>query len=124
MSNEQGELLIVGSNSRNQELLETFVARLGYKAVRADSLAMLDSLLDEACPLRFALVDITGFDAQIWERCARLHVRDIPLLVISAKQSDVVRRMGYAHGAQSVMEKPLMMQELADTIHGFMQAAA
>lgn len=120
--NEGDKLLIVGSNPRNQELLAAFIARLGYASVRADTLEALTQYLDNGDPLRFALVDITGFDETIWERCARLHARDIPLLIISPRQSATVRQLGYAHGAQTIMEKPLEMRELADAIHSFMQA--
>ncbi len=116
-------LLIVGSNARNQDLLAAFIHRLGYAILRADTLAMLTQLLDDAQPLRFALVDITGFDATIWECCARLHARDIPLLIISPRQSAAMRQLAFAHGAQTIMEKPLVMRELADAIRGFMQAA-
>ncbi len=116
------KLLIVGSNPQNQELLTVFIARLGYESVRADTLDALTHFLDSGEPLRFALVDITGFDQTIWERCARLHARDIPLLIISPRQSATVRQLGYAHGAQTIMEKPLEMRALADAIHGFMQA--
>ncbi|HHY58951.1 MAG TPA: response regulator [Chloroflexi bacterium] len=116
-------LLIVGSNARNQDLLAAFIHRLGYAILRADTLAMLTQLLDDAQPLRFALVDITGFDAAIWECCARLHARDIPLLIISPRQSAAMRQLAFTHGAQTIMEKPLVMRELADAIRGFMQAA-
>lgn len=115
-------LLIVGNNVKNQELLTAFIARLGYSTLRADTLDALTQILDEAQPFRFALVDVTGFDQAIWECCARLHARDIPLLIISPRQSVAVRRLSYAHGAQTVMEKPLIMRELADAIRGFMQA--
>ncbi|HAJ37833.1 MAG TPA: response regulator [Chloroflexi bacterium] len=115
-------LLIVGSNIRNQELLAAFIERLGYTTLRADTLDALTQILDAAQPFRFALVDVTGFDLAIWECCARLHARDIPLLIISPRQSVAVRRLGYAHGAQAVMEKPLIMRELADAIHNLLQA--
>lgn len=122
MTAESGRLLLVGGNPRNQELLAEFVTRLGYDFVRADTSTELARLLDEGLPLRFALVDITGFDRSIWEHCARLHARDIPLLVISPRQSAEVRRLGYEHGAQTIMEKPLVMRELADLLRSFMPA--
>lgn len=117
-------LLIVGSNPRNQELLAAFIGRLGYEVLRADTLAELDGVLDDPQSVRFTLVDITGFDQGVWDRCARLHALDIPLLVISPRQSSAVRQLSFAHGARTVLEKPLAMRELADTIHGFMREGA
>jgi DNA-binding response OmpR family regulator len=122
MTADVKKLLVVGSNPRNQELLSEFIERLGYGVIRADTLGAVDQVLDDRRNVRFALVDITGFDPSVWERCARLHSLDIPLLVISPKQSNAVRKMGFSHGARTVLEKPLVMRELADTIHGFMQA--
>lgn len=120
MSAPGNKLLIVGSNPRNQALLEAFILRLGYVCVRADTLAELAQILDSGTSLRFALIDITGFGPEIWDHCARLHARDIALLVISPRQSAAVRRLSFEHGAQTVMEKPLVMRELADAVHGFM----
>lgn len=123
MTADSKKLLIVGCNARNQELLSDFIKRLGYHVVRGDDLTALDSTLDECQSVRFALVDITGFDQGVWQRCARLHGLDIPLLVISPKQSAAVRKMGFAHGASSILEKPLVMRELADIIHGFIRVS-
>jgi len=122
MTASSKKLLIVGSNFRNQELLSEFIERLGYGVTRVDDLAAMDQVLDDHQNIRFALVDITGFDQNVWERCVRLHSLDIPLLVISPKQSLAVRKMGFSHGARTILEKPLVMRELADTIHGFMRA--
>lgn len=122
MSVNPPKLLIVGGNARNQKLLADFIKKLGYETIRADTLEILDSILDGAPEAGFALVDISGFDETVWNRCARLHKMDIPLLLISPKQSAAVRKLGFAHGAQTVLEKPLVMRELADTIHGFMRA--
>ncbi|UFS71390.1 response regulator [Geomonas sp. RF6] len=121
MSGSRGAVLIVGSNRRNQDILFNFITSLGYAVSRADSLEDLDAALTTGCQSGFALVDITGFDRAIWERCTRLNADDIPLLVISPRQSSEVTKLGIAHGAQSVLAKPLVMRELADTIRGFMK---
>ncbi|ROQ93612.1 response regulator transcription factor [Desulfosoma caldarium] len=112
----------MGANPRNQELLSAFVQRMGYEAVRADDLDAVDDILDHRLNIKIALVDVTGFDQGVWQRCARLHGQGIPLLVISPKQSAAIRKMSFSHGAQAVLVKPLGMRELADMIHGFMQA--
>jgi len=120
MSSSPEKLLIVGSNPRNQELLVEFVAKLGYTTLRADTLEMLDTLLDDAPQAAFALVDITGFGNAIWSRCARLHEMDIPLLLIAPRQSLALKQLGFAHGAQTILQKPVGMKDLADTIRGLL----
>lgn len=69
-----------------------------------------------------AVLDITGFNQSVWERCERLNRLDIPLLLISPRLSASVRELGISHGARSMMEKPLLMRERAETIHGFMRS--
>lgn len=122
MSVNAPDLLVVGSNPLNQELLVEFIHKLGYTTVRSDTLESLDRLLDQPLDVVFALVDITGFDSGIWSRCARLHQMDIPLLLISPKQGTALKKLGLANGAQAILEKPVGMRELADLIRGMMQA--
>ncbi|GAB4182382.1 MAG: hypothetical protein Fur006_18170 [Coleofasciculaceae cyanobacterium] len=59
-----------------------------------------------------ALVDISGFDRSIWKYCERLRELKIPFLVLSPKQSAAIRQESLAHGAQSMLVKPLAVQEL------------
>lgn len=122
MSINAPNLLVVGSNPLNQEMLVAFIHKLGYATVRSDTLESLDRLLDQPLDVVFALVDITGFDSRIWSRCARLHQMDIPLLLISPKQGTALKKLGLANGAQAILEKPVGMRELADLIRGMMQA--
>lgn len=122
MKPKKNQLMIVGSNPNNQRLLAEFITKLGYDVVRADSLEEVDRLICQETEPDFALLDISGFDQLVWERCSSINSRNIPLLVISPRQSAEVTKLSLAHGAQSVLAKPLVMRELADVIHGFMQA--
>lgn len=109
-------LLIVGSNPRNLELLERFLAGLGYATVRTATMEVLDQTLDQNDKLDLALVDITGFDQSIWSRCARLHTANIPLLIISPRQSAAIQQESALHGAHGLLVKPLVMRELSTLI--------
>ncbi len=110
------QLLVVGSNLRNLELLERFLTGLGYATVRTANMEILDQVLDQDHKLDLALVDISGFDQAIWSRCARLHTANIPLLIISPRQSAAIQQESAIHGAHGLLVKPLVMRELSTLI--------
>ncbi len=113
-------LLTVGSNKRNLELLAQFLGRLGYRSHAVSSLEALDRALCELEEIKLALVDISGFDRGIWKRCERLQEKDIPVLVISPKQSAVIRQQSLTHGARGLLVKPLVMRDLAGLIRNLL----
>lgn len=119
LSNNQ--ILVVGVNARNLELLGGFLEKQGYRSVSAASVEQLDGIIRSRSDLALALVDVSGFNASIWERCRAIHDKDIRLLIISPKQSAAIQKESLTHGAQGVLVKPLVMRELADLIRGLME---
>lgn len=115
---DHAPVLAVCHNTRNLELLTQFLQREGYPAMRAATLPELDEALEEPSGLSLALIDLSGFDAQIWQRCDRLHRDGIPFLLISAGRSRALRKEGLRRGARDVLGKPLAMQELSALIEG------
>lgn len=63
-----------------------------------------------------ALIDVTGFDASIWERCSQLHNATIPFVTIArAHHPDGGReliRNSHTAGARHTLTKPLRKQQL------------
>ncbi len=116
------EILAVGSNPRNQELLAQFLEDEGFRVRPVTTYEAFDTALDADTPFSLALVDITGFDPHIWARCERLRERDIPLLVLSPRQSAAVQQQSLARGARGVLVKPLVTRELLELIRSLMNA--
>ncbi len=110
--NAQPLLLTVGANKRNLELLAQFLGKEGYRTVAAATLDEFDLALNSVQEFKLALVDISGFDRGIWERCERLQAKRIPFLVVSPKQSAGIQQASLAHGARGVLVKPLAVHEL------------
>lgn len=100
-----GSILCLGRNRRNQALLSQVLAKAGYRVeVALTSQDMLSAIEHRAIAL--ALIDISGFDAKIWESCQRLRSRDIPFFVITPSQN--------AHTpAQYDSNIPLLVKPLA-----------
>lgn len=109
-------LLLVNHLPRNLELLADFLKKEGYATICASSYEEFDQALSQQSSIQGALVDIAGFDPQIWQRCERLRAAKIPFLVVSPQQSAAIQQAGLSHGARSVMVKPLVIKDLIGVI--------
>jgi DNA-binding response OmpR family regulator len=67
------------------------------------------------------LVDIAGFDGQIWARCEKLRTAKIPFLIFSPRQSAAIQQASLSHGAKGVMVKPLVVKELMAVIRSILE---
>ncbi len=109
-------ILLVNHLPRNLQLLAEYLGKEGYTTVCASTYEEFDQALREQTSIQGALVDIAGFDTQIWMRCEELRAAKIPFLVVSPQQSSAIQQAGLAHGARSVMVKPLVIKELIAVI--------
>jgi DNA-binding response OmpR family regulator len=114
-------ILLVNRNQRNLELLAEFLGKGGYAISTASSLEEFDQALAGEKDVGVALVDITGFDQDIWERCEQLRSKKRPFLVISPRQSVALQQASLSHGARGVMIKPLGVKELIGIIEGMLE---
>lgn len=116
-------LLTVGTNKRNLELLAEFLGKEGYLTLAVASLEEFDHVLDKSQEISLALVDISGFDSHIWERCDHLREKDIPLLVISPKHSAAIQQESIGRGARGVLVKPLAVRELIGLVNTLLEGS-
>lgn len=107
-------------NRRNLELLSQFIDEAGYRIVAVASLGDLEPVLANPEEIKLALVDVSGFDPSIWERCDRLRKRGIPFLVLSSRQSRTLQKLSLEHGARGVLVKPLLAKELLALIRSML----
>ena len=114
-------ILAVDRNHRNLELLSQFLGREGYQTRTAATLEEFDQVLAEADGIGLALVDIAGFDRNIWERCEGLRHHKIPFLVLSPKHSVTLQHVSLTHGAHGVLIKPLIVKELLALISSLLE---
>ncbi len=105
-------ILLVNSNPRNIELLEQFLKKAGYETSGTTTLEEASQCLEGAKAPDVALVDITGFDQNIWTFCETLHSKEVPFLVISPRYSSALQQESIARGARGMLVKPLATREL------------
>lgn len=111
------KILLVGRNATNLDLMAQVLRREGYQSVSATSMEALDEAI-AAREVDLAMIDLTGFDARLWERCAELQQHEIPFVLLSPRQV-ATGVMGAAEGKLGeypVMTKPLSMQAFLSTV--------
>lgn len=105
-------ILVVDRNHKNLELLTQFLSREGYQVLAVSSIEEFEQALIHSKEVNLALVDIAGFDRQIWEKCDRLRTENIPFFVLSHKQNVAIQKESLTYGARSMLVKPLVIKEL------------
>lgn len=120
MVSEDGPLILaVNHNRRNLDLLKQFLSEDGYRIVAASSLEELGEALSAEQHIELALVDISGFNSDIWRHCEHMRIRHLPYLVmVSRKEAAGILHQGYSHGARYVLVKPMRKQELRLILNG------
>lgn len=112
-------ILAADSNDRNLELLTQLLGKADYRVEGTSELADLDlKLAKTAVEFELALIDVSGFDASIWQRCDRLNRLGVPWLAFCAAHQEVeVQQQGYRYGIRGVLVKPVDGEALVRTIH-------
>ncbi len=117
--NGKPAILIIDHNRRNVDLLGSFLNEAGYASCGVSMLQELDRVLDDGADgggVALAMVDLTGFDSSVWERCRRIHEAGITFIVIARAQSEQagrdLRRQSHGAGARHTLTKPLRKEQL------------
>jgi len=118
MDSTRSLILIADSSRSNLEVLSQHLQQAGYDTLTAASLEELDRAIRESGRIALALVDISGFHQDVWQRCKELSQAKIPCIVISSRRSPTVQRRCMEHGMSGLLVKPLDFADLLEHIHG------
>jgi CheY-like chemotaxis protein len=110
-------VIIANSNQADLGLMSQQLGKEGYDTLNAASLEELDEKLQMNKNIALGLIDLSGFDQRIWERCDTLHKAKIPYIVISPQRSPLVQRESMKHGASCLLVKPLGIRDLLEYIY-------
>jgi len=110
-------ILVANSNQANLGLLSQQLVKEGYDTLDAASLEELDERIRLSKKIALGLIDLSGFDQRIWERCEALRKARIPYIVISPQRSPLIQRESMKHGANGLLVKPLGIKELLEHIY-------
>ncbi len=110
-------ILVIDSNHSDLELISQHLGQEGYDTLAATSLAELDEVIAGKKKIALALIDMSGFDQFIWERCEELRKAKVPFIVISPQRSPAIQRDSMKHGASGLLVKPVGVKDLMEYIH-------
>jgi CheY-like chemotaxis protein len=110
-------ILVADSNRANLELLSQQLGKEGYNTLSASSLEELDQAIRQIGKIALGLIDLSGFDQRIWERCEALRKARVPYIVISPQRSPLIQRDSMKHGASGLLVKPLGIRDLIEHIY-------
>lgn len=106
-------ILCIGQNQRNQELLAQVLNKAGYEVAVGFTLADLSTHVKERS-IWLVLLDISGFDPDIWQACHKLHSSAIPFFIIAPPHAVHLPVNCGASGPPLV--KPLAIRQLLTLI--------
>jgi DNA-binding response OmpR family regulator len=114
---EKHLVLIAGTDSSQLDLTARQLESEGYATTCAVSLEDIDRIISDKTDVSLALIDLTGFDQTIWDRCDKLRQQKIPYIVIAPQRSPAFQRNSTEHGASCLLIKPLGTKEIAEYIY-------
>lgn len=109
-------VLVVDSNRSDLQTLAQQLEQEDYEVVTATGFEELYLIMQGEKKIDLALIDLSGFDQNIWENCDRLRDAGIPFIIISPQRSPTVQRDSLKHGASCVLIRPLGFKELLEHI--------
>jgi two-component system phosphate regulon response regulator OmpR len=119
------KILVVDDDMRLRELLHRYLAEQGFASKAVDGAAAMDkALLRENYDL--IVLDLMMPEEDGLSICRRLRgspgdIRDIPIIMLTAKGDDVDRIIGLEMGADDYLPKPFNPRELVARIHAVLR---
>ena len=114
------KILIVDDESAICDLLKTYLEKLGFQAFIATNGEQALAILKEEEPaimtLDIRMPGLNGYD--ILQKVKRLHP-DLFIIVITAIDVPNMEEMLEHSGAHALLRKPIDLQQLSDTLYGF-----
>jgi DNA-binding response OmpR family regulator len=117
----RARLLVVEDEPRLRALLRLYLERAGYEVAEAgDGRSALDTF--DADPPDLVVVDLMlpGLQGEALIRAIR-ESSDVPILIASAKRSDMERIAGLRLGADDYLPKPYNVHELVERVHAILR---
>lgn len=99
-------------NKRNSDILVKILGEQGYEVAGFSEPIEMVSEAKNREKVDLVLMDISGFNQNIWKSCEDLRLLDIPFLVLSPQQHRVIEEQSMKQGAERVLVKPLVIREL------------
>lgn len=114
---EKALVVTLGKRDENQRLLAEALREMNYEVEIIANKTELSSTLSESPEPDLCIIDIDGYDPDIWKISKQFAERSIPILIVTSADADRVQAEGGDYGIGSVLSKPLDGAELTTTIN-------
>lgn len=105
-------MLAVASNKANLQLLEEFLATADVPVDAVSDPSEIQARPDPDDPPPFAMVDVDGLGAEVWELVDRLNAADVPVVVLTQYRTEEIQKAMLKHPVRTVLEKPVRKAQL------------
>ncbi|OHW62002.1 heme response regulator HssR [Andreesenia angusta] len=107
------KIMVVEDDKNTRKLMETVLERSGYRAISAsdgaEALELLDRLHIDLIVLDVMMPNIDGYELTY---TLREHGYEIPILMVTAKESLEDKKRGFLSGTDDYMVKPVDEEEM------------
>lgn len=110
-------VLIVDRNPVNIKLFVNLLKKHAMMCYGASDYETFDAILDSENEFVLVLIDLAGFDENIWERCRTIHKKSIPLLIMSGRSDAGFQANMVQSGASGFLQKPINISSLLKLIN-------
>ena len=127
MIDHKSTLLVLSRNRRNLELLTQVLEQASYQIIAVSSCSKIEEALAATVKVDLGLIDLAGCNRQIWDYCERLQAENIPFLTFTPQYNfnhRTIESDSLAHGASSVLRKPLVIRNLLLLINSSIEKQA
>jgi DNA-binding response OmpR family regulator len=99
-------------NKRNLDILVKILGKEGYEVSGFLNPVEMVPEVKKREKVDLVLMDISGFNQDIWKSCEDLRLLEVPFLVLSPQHHRAVEEQSMKQGAERVLVKPLVIKEL------------
>ncbi len=115
-------ILVIEDDAEMNELQRELLAVHGMESIPAYS-GMEALELSQSCQTDAVLLDVMMPEMDGFETCEHLREgdnRDVPIIMLTALDSDECRKRGFSAGANAYFVKPFDPNEVVNTLRGLM----
>ena len=121
---QQDGVLLVIKSPGNRKVLQEFLAGLQLRGFAVTDTESLIQCIHSGANIRLALIDVSGFTADVWTLCEQVRSAGIPFIVLSPAQAMNVSHEALAYGALSIIQKPIAKKALVQLLGNLTAASS
>lgn len=116
MTTKELPILIIDGNRSTSTTLAEELRSIGYQTESVNTLDELDHIIDSGKRFLLAVMDISEFHNDIWDRCGRIRAMKTPCIAITPHRSASAVRETISHGVDALLVAPVTIKEIIEHI--------